>query len=210
MSTYLFDFDGTLVDSMPNWSKQMLSILDDYNVDYPDDIIKTVTPLGNSATVEYFIKIGLPLPFDEALALAKERLTAGYLYGVPAKRNVKEVLMKLKSQGHSLNILTASPHSMMDPCLKRLGMFELFDNIWSCEDFTYIKSQPEIYKEAAKRLNTPINEMIFIDDNYIADCAAKKAGAIVYGVYDESSRDMIEKIQTVTDRYLNDLIELLN
>ena len=50
MATYLFDFDGTLVDSMPNWAKQMLSILDDYNVDYPDDIIKTVTPTDITLT----------------------------------------------------------------------------------------------------------------------------------------------------------------
>lgn len=209
MATYLFDFDGTLVDSMPNWAKQMLSILDDYNVDYPDDIIKTVTPLGNNASVEYFINIGLPLPFDTALKLAKERLTSGYLYDIPAKSNVEMVIKELKHRGHSLNILTASPHSMMDPCLKRLGLFEFFDNIWSCEDFDFIKSQPEIYMEAAKRLSIPISEMIFIDDNYIADSAAKKAGATVYGVYDESSHDMTEKIQSITDRYINDFKELL-
>lgn len=209
MATYLFDFDGTLVDSMPNWAKQMLRILDEYKVSYPEDIIKTVTPLGNSATVEYFINMGLPLDFDTALKLVQERLTAGYLYDIPAKPNVTEVVRELKSRGNSLNILTASPHSMMDPCLKRLGMFDFFDNIWSCEDFTFIKSQPEIYVEAAKRLGVPIEEMIFLDDNYIADCAAKKAGAIVYGVYDESSHDMAEKIKSVTDWYINDFKELL-
>ena len=29
MSTYLFDFDGTLVDSMPFWAQKMLDILED-------------------------------------------------------------------------------------------------------------------------------------------------------------------------------------
>ena len=38
--TLLFDFDGTLVDSMPTYSNMMLRILGEYNVKYPDDIIK--------------------------------------------------------------------------------------------------------------------------------------------------------------------------
>ena len=38
--TYLFDFDGTLVDSMPAYVGLMLRILDENNVKYENDIIK--------------------------------------------------------------------------------------------------------------------------------------------------------------------------
>ena len=46
INTYLFDFDGTLVDSMPTYISAMLKILDDHNIQYADDIVKTITPLG--------------------------------------------------------------------------------------------------------------------------------------------------------------------
>ena len=36
MSTYLFDFDGTLVDSMPAYAACMLRILDDYRIPYDE------------------------------------------------------------------------------------------------------------------------------------------------------------------------------
>ena len=46
MKTYLFDFDGTLVDSMPTYGAVMKRILDENRVSYGDDIIKIITPLG--------------------------------------------------------------------------------------------------------------------------------------------------------------------
>ena len=43
--TYLFDFDGTLVDSMPTYASQMLRILDETGTKYPDDVIKIINYL---------------------------------------------------------------------------------------------------------------------------------------------------------------------
>ena len=39
---YLFDFDGTLVDSMPNFSKTMTRILDESVIEYGKDIVKII------------------------------------------------------------------------------------------------------------------------------------------------------------------------
>ena len=56
MKTYLFDFDGTLVDSMPTYAGMMLRILDEHGVKYPDNIIKIITPLGYIGTAKYFVE----------------------------------------------------------------------------------------------------------------------------------------------------------
>ena len=57
-NTYLFDFDGTLVDSMPSYVSVMLRILDENGIEYEDDIVKIITPLGYAGTAEYFKKMG--------------------------------------------------------------------------------------------------------------------------------------------------------
>lgn len=207
---YLFDFDGTLVDSMPTYGGMMLQILEENNVPYPADIIKTITPLGYVLTARYFIeKLGLPLTEKQALARMYELAVDAYTRRVPAKESVIEVLHALKARGDSLNVLTASPHPSLDPCLRRLGIFDLFDNVWSCEDFGTGKSDPAIYRAAARRLGVPIGDVIFLDDNYNADKTAKEAGMQVYGVYDDSSAAYEQEIRAVTDRYIYSFRELL-
>ena len=56
--TYLFDFDGTLVDSMPTYGGVIKRILDENNVPYGDDILKIITPLGLKGTAAYFKTMG--------------------------------------------------------------------------------------------------------------------------------------------------------
>ena len=151
MATYLFDFDGTLVDSMPTYVSAMLRILDDNNIPYGDDLVKTITPLGVLGTAQYYIKLGINLPIETIVEQMKIYLLDGYLHTIPAKPHVAEALRTLKARGDDLHVLTASPHVTLDPCLERVGLASLFDNIWSCDDFGTTKADPEIYKMAAAR-----------------------------------------------------------
>lgn len=206
---YLFDFDGTLVDSMPTFVSAMLRILDENHVPYDKDITKTITPLGLNGTADYYINtLGLGMSKPELISLMKGYMLDAYFYTIPAKANVISVLRELKRQGASLNVLTASPHITLDACLKRLGMWELFDNIWSCDDFNTTKADPNIYRMAAQRLNTAVEKVLFLDDNLDADKTAKSAGMLVCGVYDASSHDYAEQIRAAADHYIYDFAEL--
>ncbi len=207
--TYLFDFDGTLVDSMPTFVAGMLKILDDRAIPYGEDIVKIITPLGAKGSAEYFISLGLDMPIADVLKEMLNNMAYGYEQSIPAKKNVPETLRALKARGDSLNVLTASPHNTLDPCLKRLGLYDLFDNVWSCDDFGTTKANPDIYRMAAEKLGCDVSEVIFLDDNYNADLTAKSAGMTVYGVYDSSSEEYTEEIKAITDGYISDFSELL-
>lgn len=205
---YIFDFDGTLVDSMHQWSAKILNILDKNGINYPPDIIKTITPLGDRGTAEYFRKLGVKMSVSEILELMDSYAMKEYQFNIPAKPYVTETLHRLKADGHSLNVLTASPHKMLDVCLKRLNLYEIFDNVWSCDDFEYTKSQPEIYLSVARRLGADVSDCIFADDNYNAVSAAKAAGMTVIAVYDDSSAELEPEMRAVSDRYIRDFREL--
>ena len=209
MKTYLFDFDGTLVDSMPSYISVMLRILDENGIKYSDDIVKIITPLGYNGTAKYFIGLGVKASAEELTAKMTAYATKAYAEEICAKDGVIESLRALKARGDSLNVLTASPHTMLDPCLKRIGIYDLFDNVWSCDDFGTTKADPEIYKAAANRLGVDVGEVMFLDDNYNADKSAKEAGMVVYGVYDLSSEEFTDEIRLVTDKYIVNFKELI-
>ena len=210
-NTYLFDFDGTLVDSMPAYIAVMLRILDENNIRYANDIIKIITPLGYVGTAKYYIEqLGLGMTQDKLIETMNQYAYNEYAHNIQAKTNVIETLKKLKEQGAELYVLTASPHAVLDVCLERLGIFELFTAVWSCEDFGTTKADPEIYRMAAERIGKPIETILFLDDNYNADKTAAAAGMKVCGVYDASSEEYTEEIQRVSDHYIYDFCELLD
>ena len=86
MKTYLFDFDGTLVDSMPSYVAAMLRILDENHISYGRDIIKIITPLGYAGTAAYYTeKLGLTMPVEKTVEMMKKynvkRCYYGHLHG---------------------------------------------------------------------------------------------------------------------------------
>lgn len=206
--TYLFDFDGTLVDSMPTYTSAMLRILDENGITYDDTLIKAITPLGLNGTAKYYLELGVPMTKEALLDKMREYMLDGYFYRIPAKAHVIPVLKVLKERGDSLNVLTASPHITLDACLKRLGIFDIFDNVWSCDDFSTTKADPEIYRMAAKRLGVPVEKVLFLDDNLNADLTAKLAGMQVCAVYDPSSAEYEEEMKAATDFYIHDFTQL--
>ena len=208
---YLFDFDGTLVDSMPTFVSAMLRILDENGICYGSDIIKIITPLGLSGTAEFYIEqMGVKMSREQLMGVMKDYMIDAYFHTIPVKAHVPEVLRALKAQGASLNVLTASPHITLDACLRRLGLWELFDNVWSCDDFNTTKADLNIYARAVEKMNATIENVLFLDDNLNADLTAKSAGMQVCGVYDESSKDYVEQMKAATDYYIYDFKELLN
>ena len=211
--TFLFDFDGTLVDSMPAFSALMLRILDDYSIKYDSETVKIITPLGYRGTAEYYTEqLGLPESVPALIEKMNSLAKHDYENVIPEKEGVGETLRALKAMGASLNVLTASPHAALDPCLTRLGLMPLFDNVWSCDDFGTTKSDPNIYVLAARALGKEVGDVTFIDDNINAVKTAMKAGMRAFGIYDESGADFESELKAIADGYLykmSDLLKLL-
>ena len=96
----------------------------------------------------------------------------------------------------------------LDPCLARNGLYSLFTNVWSCEDFATTKADPQIYVRAAAKLGKRPEECMFVDDNVGAVSTARQAGMIAVGIYDDSSKDLVEEMTAASDIYIYDFREL--
>lgn len=207
--TFLFDFDGTLVDSMPTYAGLMVRILDENNIPYGDDIMKIITPLGFLGTAKYYKTLGINLSEEEMVRKMNEYAYYEYANNIQAKSNVISVLEELKSRGDGLNVLTASPHATLDACLKRLGIYSLFDNVWSCDDFNTTKADVKIYTSAAEKIGAKVGEILFLDDNFNAVKTAKQAGMMTCGVFDKSSESYVDEMKDLADYYIYDFSELI-
>ena len=206
---YLFDFDGVLVDSMPFWAGTHIRMLKDAGIAVPEGFVETITPLGNINTAKLVISLGVKLTLEEYLDIVFKKYFEGYTTHVALKENVKEALEHLKAQGISVNVLTASTHLYVDPCLKRNGIYDLFENVWTVEDFSLTKAQPEIYHEVAKKLGVSVGDCTMLDDNITVITTAKTAGMKTVAVYDDTSKSVESAMKETADRYIYNFKELI-
>ena len=205
---WLFDFDGTLVDSMPTWAGIHMQALCDAGIPVPEDFVETITPLGNYNASKYTLSLGVKESLEDYLERVSRVLYEEYTTNIKLKPHVREILSSLKAQGVRLQVLTASPHLYVDVCLKRLGVYEWFEHVWSIDDFGLTKAQPEIYVEAAKRLDLLPGKCTMVDDNFTALSTAKKAGLCTVAIYDESAKSSEQAMRDMADVYVYDYAEI--
>ena len=207
---YIFDLDGTLVDSMEPAVKKVLSVLDEYGIPYGKDIVEILTPLGFKGIAKYYAEtLGVPLTPQEIYANFTEKLTEVYAREISLKSGVEETLRRLKERGASLNVLTASPHIFTDACLKNNGVFELFDNVWSAEDFGFLKSDERMYPKVARSLFADVSDCVMVDDSIHVIKAAKRAGMCTVGVYEETAKEHEAELRKIAGGYAKEFSDLL-
>ena len=200
---YVFDLDGTLVDSMPYFTKGMLSIPDEEGISYGDDLIKILTPLGYTKSAEYYVReMGIRDSVEHIVERITEKLVYEYSNNIRLKAGVGDYLRRLHAEGARLFVLTASPHAVTDVCLQRNGVYDLFERVWSVEDFALSKSDTRIFFEVARRVGCETGEVHYFDDSLIALENAGKAGYDTYGVVDAHTDEEIVRMNTLARHFV--------
>jgi len=203
MNTIIFDFDGTLVASMPVWADVMVDLLKRYNITYTNDVITTITPLSIEETSEYFRDtLGVPLTASEIQKFIEDDMKIKYRTEVDPKPGVMTMLATLMGMGYRLCILTSTPHELFDGCVLKNNMSRYFDYVWSIEDFGVTKANPEIYKLVAERLNCTPQDILFVDDNPVPLECAKGVGMTTCCAFDECTADIEQEMREKNDYYV--------
>ncbi len=206
---YIFDFDGTLVDSMPTWAGVHIDALKSAGIPVPAGFVNTITPLGNYRASQHTISLGLDISLEDYLDNISKTLYKEYTTNVKLKKNVSYTLETLIQRGHKVSVLTASPHLYVDECLQNNGVYHLFDKVWTIDDFGHTKSEVIIYEMAAERLNTTVGDCVFVDDNLTAITTAKASGMYTVAMYDDTSAQYANEIEAVSDIYVKDFADML-
>lgn len=208
---YIFDFDGTLADSMPSWAGKVLQVLKDTNTPYPPDLLKRVVTLGDQGAARYLREeLGVRLSLEEIFRRMDDYALPRYRDQVQLKEGVYEYLKLLRSRGCTVHVLTASPHKMVDPCLKRVGIYDWFGHVWSCDDLGLTKSQPEIYHKAIAAIGLTVADGVFFDDSLLAVQTAVRAGLFTVGVFDPLAAEYTRQIRETADVYVDSFTQLMD
>lgn len=209
LKAFIFDLDGTLIDSMPLWDEIYAAPFEKSGIPVPDGYLLAVNHMSLDECVKYTLE-STPLRCDaKTLVSIWSGLAAkAYEESVPLKKGAYDLLSRLRSEGIRLAVATALPLSLAMPCLKRLGVEKFFDAILSTDDVSQGKDDPAVYLETAKRINLLPSECAVVEDSHVGIAVAAKAGFFTIGVFDKASAKHEDEISAIADVYVRSLGEI--
>ena len=205
----VFDLDGTLVDSMERYARGILSVLEEEGISYEPNLIQVLTPLGYTKSAELYQKMGVPGTVEDIVHRIENKLVEQYANHIPLKAGVGDYLRKRKAEGAKLYVLTASPHIVTDVCLKHNGVYDLFDTVWSVEDYGIAKGDVRVYEAVAQRIGCRTEDLSFFDDNLTALSTGKAAGCYCVAVYDRHTEEAFAALTAAGDEAIRSFEDLL-
>lgn len=194
----IFDMDGTLIDSMIFWKNLASEYLSGKGVkQIPEEILERIKPMTMSESAALFQQ-EFGLSGDPEVEM-NAMMDAHYQNDIPLKPGARKYLQKLRSRGVRMCVASATAESLMEACLKRLGVRNYFEFLLSCESVGAGKSSPLVYRESARRLNASPAEIAVYEDALYAVQTAKTAGYYVIGVYEDSASMNWQTIESIAD-----------
>ena len=197
----IFDMDGTLLDSMEFWQNLGRKYLESKGKSPEDDLEDIIESMTLQESASYFKKkYDLDEDAEEIIKQVLDFIEDKYLNEIPLKKGVKKFLEKVNSQGYKMCILTTSEKSQAVGALKRTGVLDLFDEVYTDRDFNLSKKDPQIYIKACEKMGESHSDTVVFEDALYAVESAKKTKCVVVGVYDEYSKGDWDKIISIADK----------
>lgn len=106
-------------------------------------------------------------------------------------------------------VATASSLNLAMAALERNDILKYFSFVSSCEEVGVGKHKPDIFYYAVEKLKATPSETVVYEDAYFAIKTAKEAGFYTIGVYDEVFEAEREKIEKISDKFIETFRELL-
>ena len=212
VQAHIFDFDGTIADSMWVWERVDTQFLENHGLPYRPDYAEALAALGFEGSAEFFInEVGIDETPEEMIAQWQQMATHLYAEEVMLKPGVKEYLHELKEAGAPLAIATSLQRQMLEPALKNNGVFELFDAIHVCEEICSTgKSTPVVYEHTAASLGVELDACAVYEDVAIAARSAREGGAVVVGVRDDHPQQNRPELLKASHLFIDSFEELLS
>ena len=193
----IFDFDGTLLDSMFIWDTIGEDYLRTLGKEPHEDLKETFMTLTLEEAAEYYREhYKVTLSVTEIVDSINAMVEGIYRTKVTLKPGVMAYLRLLKERGVKMCVATVTDRYLVEDTLERLGILHYFSEIFTCAEVGYGKDKPIIYQKALEHLGTAKEETFVFEDSLFALETAKIDGFPTVGVYDmhESRQEEMKRL----------------
>jgi len=195
----VFDLDGTLVDSEPIAERSWAAVLANYDYVPSAGDVAATRGLSSSDTALYLARAANIDP-DIDLVAAVDAVRVDLLDAeLEAFRDAVEAVRELAGRGVPLAVATSSSRRLLDTELRLTDLGRYFTVTVSVDDVRLGKPAPDIYLEAASRLNVDPALCLAVEDTDLGADAAVAAGMRVIQIRRDGSLSMRHAVVSTLD-----------
>ena len=199
----IFDFDGTLFDSMSIWDSVGEIYLRSLGKEPEPSMHEDVRALSLYQSACYFQReYDLCLSVEQIMKGINQTIEHFYTYEVLPKTGVVDFLESMKKAKIHMCIATASDRHQIEAALKRCGMEHYFEAIFTCSEVGHGKDEPVIFRKAMEYFGADRSTTVVFEDAVHAVRTAKADGFAVVAVFDNSEKRQNE-IRNMSDYYIS-------
>ncbi|EMW7169894.1 HAD family phosphatase [Vibrio fluvialis] len=199
---YLFDMDGTLVNSEPLKGQALALACQEYGQTVDHKIYKQV--MGENwptVTGHFFRHTGISpdlAEFNRHFRTHYERLLNEALTLTPGAKNY---IAELKRQHKRCAVVSSAATWMVERILLSLDLTDAFDLVITQEHVTQHKPHPEAYLLALKRLDVAAKDALVFEDSTAGIEAGCASGCDVIAIQHEFNRhnDLSRALMSIRD-----------
>lgn len=206
----IFDFDGTLLDSMPMWGHVGTDYIRSQGITPPPDLEERLISMTLEQSGEFYRKeLGLKKTVEEYMQDLFAFVGDRYAHELSLKPGAKEFVQRTAKAGKKRCILTTTIRSCVEGAMKNHGLDLWIHQLYTCNELHMTKTSPDIYRYVMKQMKSVPEKTIVFEDAPFAIQNAKRAGCTVVAVYDASSEDGGDTIEQYADFGIRDFREIL-
>jgi beta-phosphoglucomutase family hydrolase len=175
---FIFDLDGTLVDTMPTHFRAWTAIANRHGLTFPEDRFYSLGGVPTTKIAGLLIsEAGLTL---DPVAVAREKEQAYYdsLVDGAAVQPIDVVLeLARRHRGEGpMAVASGSVRRLVERTLALMGIADWFAATVAAEDTVRHKPEPDVFLEAARRIGVDPARCLVYEDTDIGLEAARRAG----------------------------------
>lgn len=202
---YIFDLDGTLIDSNGVWEKIDRRVLEKNHVRVSDRELRAAAAMTYEECLEFFHSKGIKCTLEELKKEFDDMAENEYRYNIFLKKGAGECLREIKAAGKKTALATASPKRLYEPVLRHNCIYGMFDAIVTTDEAGASKDHPDIYLMAAERLGLFPEQCVVFEDVLTGIVSARNAGMYTVAVYDKYSSDDVVTLRNMADKFVMEL-----
>ncbi len=171
----IFDFDGTLADTMPTHYLAWKATLERYGMSMSEARFYELAGWSTRHLSEMLIReFGRDVSVEQ-LALEKEAEFVRIADRLPPLLPVIDIVAKHRGR-KPLAVATSGMRKIIVPILEKMQIAAWFDAVVTAEDVVHAKPAPDLFLEAARRLNVEPTACLVYEDAEAGFEAARRAG----------------------------------